>query len=320
MEPLLAVNEDDISFEILFHQNPQPMWILDVTTFKFLLVNQAAIKHYGYGFKEFSSLTLDKIEPASEQKSMRNLFKRIKHNQTIKKDIRHVKKTGEIIYVHITSYNVIFHSRECRMVVLNDVTEMLRKDAEISSMLNRLYQTLDSVTDGFITLNNNWKVTYFNKEAERFFGFTKNGKHNSEILRSHAWGIADLLAEKLNNALQTGQTEKFEILLPAVQKWLNISAYPDKDGLTIYFQDVTDHKNNLIQITEKDKNLKVIAYINSHVVRKHIANIMGIVNAVGDDPENSDDLVTPMRMLKASAEELDRVIMLVNSQVEQVNK
>ena len=85
MDPLLAVNEDDVSFEILFHQNPQPMWIVDLETLRFVLVNQAAVKHYGYSYKEFLSITLEKIRPADEQSSMRSLIKRIKHNQTIKK-------------------------------------------------------------------------------------------------------------------------------------------------------------------------------------------------------------------------------------------
>lgn len=320
MNSLLSVNEDDVSFEILFHQNPRPMWIVDATTLEFLMVNQAAVTHYGYSYKEFLSITLARIRPADEQKSMRRLIKRIKHNQTIKTNIRHVKKNGDYIYVQITSYNVLYHHRECRMVVINDVTQVFLKDQEITSMLKRLYQTLDSITDGFITINKKWKITYWNKEAERFFGFTKDRRFNKTILRAYAVGADSILSEKFKNALTTGQTEKFEVFLPAATKWLDVSIYPDTDGLTVYFQDITTLKSNQATINQKDKNLEEIAYINSHTIRKHIANIIGVVNTVGNDLDNCEDLITPMRMLKASAEELDMAVRLVNWKAEPAKK
>ncbi len=316
MDTLLAVNESDISFEILFHQGPQPMWIVDALTFRFLLVNQAAITHYGYSYKEFLSISLEQVRPADELQSMKSLIRRIKHNQTIKKNIRHIKKNGDIIYVQITSYNVIYHDRECRMVIINDVTQALRKDLEIKNVLKRLYQTLDSITDGFITITKTGKITYWNKEAEKFFGLTRGHKHNGAILKAQIGGTGIVAVRKLKTAIDTGQTKKFEVFLPVLKKWLNVSVYPDKTGLTVYFQDITDNKSNRAQITEKDKHLKEIAFINSHMVRKHLANIIGIVNAVDDDLETCDDLISPMRMLKASAEELDKVVMLLNLQTD----
>ena len=40
-------------YRLLFHGNPNPMWVFDLETQAFLEVNEAAIQHYGYSRKNF---------------------------------------------------------------------------------------------------------------------------------------------------------------------------------------------------------------------------------------------------------------------------
>ncbi len=49
---------DDASFRILFTNNPQPMWVYDLRTLKFLEVNNAAIDRYGYSRDEFLGMRI----------------------------------------------------------------------------------------------------------------------------------------------------------------------------------------------------------------------------------------------------------------------
>lgn len=317
MDALLAIDEADISFEILFHQNPQPMWIVEVVNLRFLQVNDAAIKHYGYSYKEFTTeITLADIRLKNERRQMRSMVKRIRHNQTVFKELQHIRKDGSIIYVQITSYSVIFHGHECRMVLINDVTERHLKDLKISEAWNRIHQTLESITDGFITISNNWKVTYWNKEAEKTFNISKQQAVNKNFWKVCPHGKNDTLYMELTHAQRTGETNKFEIYVPYFDKWLCITVYPGKTGLTIYFQDITASKKVEEQILNKDKTLDEIAYFNSHIIRKPIANIMGIVHTLEEDLPHSGRFEQPFRMLKQSAEELDEVIKTINARAE----
>ena len=50
-------------YRLLFHGNPNPMWVFDLETQAFLEVNEAAIKHYGYSREEFLTKTLADIRP-----------------------------------------------------------------------------------------------------------------------------------------------------------------------------------------------------------------------------------------------------------------
>ena len=41
------------NFELLFFKNPQPMWVFEIKTRKFLAVNEATIQQYGFSAEEF---------------------------------------------------------------------------------------------------------------------------------------------------------------------------------------------------------------------------------------------------------------------------
>lgn len=53
-------------YQYLFENSPVPLWIYDMTTLKFLAVNDTAIRKYGYSRVEFLSMTLRDIRPAEE--------------------------------------------------------------------------------------------------------------------------------------------------------------------------------------------------------------------------------------------------------------
>jgi PAS domain S-box-containing protein len=50
-----------VPWRLLFAETPQPMWVLDASTLRFLGVNQAAIDRYGYARKTFLRMTLREL-------------------------------------------------------------------------------------------------------------------------------------------------------------------------------------------------------------------------------------------------------------------
>ncbi len=64
-DPYKTLEEDTIH-KAFFEKNPLPMWIHDVYSQKFLGVNSAALKKYGYSREEFMEKTITDIYPALE--------------------------------------------------------------------------------------------------------------------------------------------------------------------------------------------------------------------------------------------------------------
>jgi PAS domain S-box-containing protein len=110
-------------FQILFYQNPQPMWFFDKTTFKFLEVNCAAVKHYSYTREEFLSMTVRDIRPVDDMAYFDDAIKDLSGINTLKRPFRHQLKDGTINHVKIISYPVTYNDIDARLVMVQDVTD-----------------------------------------------------------------------------------------------------------------------------------------------------------------------------------------------------
>jgi len=134
-------------YRYLFEQNPMPVWVVDQSSFKFLDVNEAAIKHYGYSREEFLSMTALDIRPEEEKKRFLEL-RRSKtsgpHNSGIWK---HIKKDGTIIYSEVIAHDIFFEDKKARLVLSNDVTEKVKAEEELSHEKNLLRTLIDNLPD-----------------------------------------------------------------------------------------------------------------------------------------------------------------------------
>ena len=116
-------------YRLLFERNPQPMWVYDLDTLKFLAVNDAAIHHYGFSREEFLSMTIKDIRPAEDVPALLDTIARSPGKGLDTSGVwRHRKKDGRLIFVDIASHPLPFEGRRGKLVLATDITE--RKRAE----------------------------------------------------------------------------------------------------------------------------------------------------------------------------------------------
>ncbi len=139
----------DAQYQILFDSNPQPMWVYDARTFRFLAVNEAAITHYGYSRSEFMSMTIKSIRLPE---TVTTLDSDASRNTGVWK---HRKKDGSLIDVEVTSHGIVFDGKQAQLVLALDVTEKLKarfalqeKADELASMTQQLWHASKLVTMG----------------------------------------------------------------------------------------------------------------------------------------------------------------------------
>ncbi len=87
---------------------------------------------------------------------------------------------------------------------------------------------------------------------------------------------------------------------------MSVNAYPSERGLTVYFTDITEERKQAIQIEEKNKNLREIAWMLSHEFRKPVATILGLVQLF--DPAADGETKKLVKGINQAAEELDKII------------
>lgn len=133
------LKESDAYYRYLFSSNPSPMWVFDIDTLKFLQVNDAALKLYGYSREEFMEMTIKDIRPESEvQALIKAINIQKKGTRTFKGSAVHMKKNKKTFPVAISSNEIAINGRTGRLVLAMDITERVKYINSIEEQNNRI--------------------------------------------------------------------------------------------------------------------------------------------------------------------------------------
>ena len=92
--------------DVLFNCHPDPMWIYDRETLRFLDVNDAAIAKYGYSRDEFLAMTIKDIRPTEDVPGLLENIASLVAGFNDAGIWRHRLKSGDIISVEITAHTL----------------------------------------------------------------------------------------------------------------------------------------------------------------------------------------------------------------------
>jgi two-component system cell cycle sensor histidine kinase/response regulator CckA len=125
-----AIRASEEQYRALFDQSPFSKFLYEQETLRFLAVNDAAIRHYGYSRQEFLQMTVENIRPRDPAGPVTRLSATEAGAQSVTQR-RHVKKDGTLIDVEITGHQLVLGATPCCIAVALDVTERNRMEVQI---------------------------------------------------------------------------------------------------------------------------------------------------------------------------------------------
>jgi len=177
-----------------------------------------------------------------------------------------------------------------------DIDERKKAELEILKLYEEKKTILESIGDAFFTVNKNWVVGYWNKEAEKMLMVPK-----SKIVGQYLWdvfseSVGSVSYKKYHESIETNKKVVFEDNYSALNKWFEISAYPSENGLSVYFKDITERKLSEIELHELHQNLQKTAnnLAASNAELEQFAYIA------------SHDLQEPLRMITSFLTQLEK--------------
>lgn len=158
------IEQSEHRYRNLFHNNPLPMWIINLETKQFLEVNEKAISHYGYSREEFLNMTAFSIRPEEDRQLMHHL-NRVQEGANLvhKGRWRHLKKNGELIEVDITSHQIDYNGTPAALVLSHDISERVRLEKlKIEEERNR-EALINSTSDLIWSIDSNYRLLAANR-------------------------------------------------------------------------------------------------------------------------------------------------------------
>src|SRR5436305_8983788 len=121
----------EASYQRLFERHPQPMWVFDPRSLRFVAVNDAAVATYGYSHEEFLAMTIADIRPAEDRPALEEALRNASRQFVSAGVWRHRKKDGSLIDVKVTSNAIEFEERDSRLVLAEDITAQSRLEEQL---------------------------------------------------------------------------------------------------------------------------------------------------------------------------------------------
>lgn len=187
-----ALDDNREQYKNLFHSNPHPLWIYERKTLKFLEVNDAAIRIYGFSCEEFKKMTILDIRPKEDHEKVLKTVCNLPDHYRFSGVFRHIKKGGEAVTVSITSNKINFNKKECGIVLAQDITVRLQQEERL-----KLSYTVEKQLRK--ELENNLEL------LKRSLQETKKREHKineqNKILRRHSWMNSHAIRKPLASIL-----------------------------------------------------------------------------------------------------------------------
>lgn len=114
------------------------------------------------------------------------------------------------------------------------------------------------MSDAFVSLDEKWCYTYMNEKAGKIFG-----KDPKEMIGKHIWtefpeGVGQPFHLNYEKAMKEKVFISMEEYYPPLNKWFENRINPTKEGIAIFFQDITERKEIETALIESGNRFEAI--------------------------------------------------------------
>lgn len=146
---------------------------------------------------------------------------------------------------------------------LQDITERKQAALQTQKLAERLSNTLECLTDGFFTVDSDWRLTYINREAERLWGRQRDTMLGRVLWEVYPEAAGTVFEDAYRRAMDGETGIRLEAFYAPWQRWYGVDCHPVDDGLSVYFRDVTETRAVRLQLKLLEAS---VAQLNDVVV------------------------------------------------------
>ena len=171
--------------------------------------------------------------------------------------------------------------------VTRDITMRRQAERERDALLLRerdarlqIEAILDSISDGFMALDRDWRITHINSQ-----GAVMVGRQAADLLGKNVWNefpatVGHAFQRAFERALGEQVAVRIEDHYAPLDLWLEVRIHPRPEGLAVFFHDVSARRQTDEALRVSEARYRRL--VDSNVVGVIIANVDGRISEAND--------------------------------------
>jgi PAS domain S-box-containing protein len=213
--------------------------------------NKGAERLYGWSAEEVVGRHANEVARTNLSEEERaELRRELAGNGRWRGEVAVARKDGTTVDVELISVALRGQQRDITgyLAIHRDISERKRTEEALREAQRRSETILESISDAFVAVDREWRYTYLNERALVGARIALGEELTSaDLLGKNCWEAFPELVdttfdEQLHTALGEHKAVQFEAYSPRIESWLEVHAYPSKDGLSVYSRDVSERK------------------------------------------------------------------------------
>jgi PAS domain S-box-containing protein len=137
---------------------------------------------------------------------------------------------------------------------------------EITNAYAERNNILESISEGFIMLNRSWEIIYWNHAAEAILQAPKKDRLGYNIWEVYEDAVATEFYNQYQQVMEMGISTRFEAYYAGLSIWVEVSAYPFNNGISIFFRDVTSRRHQETALRLANERFELVSQATDEAI------------------------------------------------------
>lgn len=170
-----AVRESEEKYRSLFEHANDSIFIIDLSTHRFLDVNKNAIKGLGYTKEEFLKMPVSAIVSPQDTEGVEENYQKLKKTGSVRFEHVHRRKDGTDMQVEISSRMIEYGGKQITQSIVRDITKRKQAEEKLLETHALLRSTFDGIKHAVFVIDGPSRtIIASNPAVEQIFGYCED--------------------------------------------------------------------------------------------------------------------------------------------------